>query len=125
MMGTTDKDGLTAVLKSTVILDKASEPNNNNKRSRPTKNNKAADKRSKVAVRLLVLSREKQMSTVKQAVVHSQIGAGGKSLPSSDNHSSGSATSKPASAGECTGLANIHTLNFVTEVKGGISSVFV
>lgn len=50
-----EKDGLTAVLKSTVIFDKGSEPNNNantnsNKRNRSTKDNKAEDKRAKLVV---------------------------------------------------------------------------
>lgn len=54
-----DKDGLTEILKSTVIVDsKACEPTTehnitNNKRSRQTKSNKAADKRTKLAVRRL------------------------------------------------------------------------
>lgn len=56
-----DKDGLTEVLKSTVIVDakKVSVPatghntttTNNNKRTRLTKGNKAVDKRTRLAVR--------------------------------------------------------------------------
>jgi hypothetical protein len=46
-----DKSGLTEVLKSTVIAAEPANKNNNNKRGRQTKNNKAADKRTKVVVR--------------------------------------------------------------------------
>ena len=56
-----DKDGLTEVLKSTVIVDaKAPEATtttkNNNKRSHQTMSNKAAEKRAKHAVRRLFFS---------------------------------------------------------------------
>ena len=57
-----DKDGLTEVLKSTVIVhakapDATTTTKNNNKRSRQTKTNKAAEKNAKLAVRRLFFSR--------------------------------------------------------------------
>jgi hypothetical protein len=60
--------------------------------------------------------------SISGGAIHLQGGARGKALPAPDDHSSGSATNKQTLAapggGQSIELANIHNLNFVTEVKG-------
>jgi hypothetical protein len=101
-MGGAGKEVFTAVLTSTVIQNKtagdadkanAKKKNDNNKRARAGKNANPSEGTKK-----------------------SKIGANGVGLLSSDNHSSGSATSKPTpGTDDADDLVNIHDLQFVCD----------